>query len=88
MAADNVTPIRSAPADGQPPGPPTLADELFTASIFITQATGIIETIIALKPVASQLNDGEITQALYAAVDQLRRALAIVDPGEREAVAS
>lgn len=54
-------------------------DAAFTGSILVTQAIGIVETVIAVKPIASTLNDGEIAQALYAATDQLRRALAIFD---------
>lgn len=74
-----------APERAEPASSPRQADmerfhdQTLTLGIFLTQARGVVESVIALKPVAGELNDGEITQALYAAVDQLNRACDIVD---------
>jgi hypothetical protein len=61
--------------------------ELFTASLRLQQARGIIDTVIELKPTAGELVNGEVTQALYGAIDQIAQAFELIDGVVDEAVA-
>lgn len=56
------------------------------ATMYLSQAKGVLHIIAVADPIADEMSDGEVSQAIYAAIDQIQRSCDMVSAYHQQAL--